>query len=99
MESEDVKRNHENRKLKNIDAISNPKSVAVVGASYDSGKLGFHVLKSLVDGGFAGRIFPINPKKGEILGQEVHSSLKDVPEQVDLALVSRKEDSESHLRR
>ena len=87
MKSEDVKRNHKNRKLKNIDAIFNPKSVAVVGASYDSGKLGFHVLKSLADGGFAGRLFPINPKKGEILGQEVHSSLKDVPEQVDLAVI------------
>ena len=87
MGSEDVKLSYENGKLKNIDAIFNPKSVAVVGASYDSGKLGFHVLKSLIDGEFAGRVFPINPKKGEIMGMEVHASLKDVPDQIDLAVI------------
>ena len=45
---EDVKRNYEDGKLKNIYAIFNPKSVAVVGASYDSGKLGFHFLKFVI---------------------------------------------------
>lgn len=74
-------------RLENIDAIFNPKSVAIVGASHDRGKLGFHVLKSLVDGGFAGRVFPINPKRGEIMGLEVHSSLKEVPDQIDLAVI------------
>ena len=44
---EEAKRNHESTKLKNIDAIFNPKSVAVAGASQDRGKLGFHVLRIL----------------------------------------------------
>jgi len=84
---ETVKRNSGNSKLKNMEAIFNPRSVAVVGASHDPGKLGFHVLKSLTDGEFGGRVFPINPKRGKIMGLEVHASLKDAPDQVDLAVI------------
>ena len=70
-----------------MEAIFNPKSVAVIGASDNPGKLGFHVMKSLSQGGYPGRIFPINPGKHEILGIKAFPSLLHVPEQVDLSIV------------
>ena len=51
-----------------MEAIFNPKSVAVIGASDNQGKLGFHVMKSLTQGKYPGKVFPLNPGKDEILG-------------------------------
>ena len=75
-------------KLRGIDAMFNARSVAVVGASDNEGKLGFRVMKSLIQGGYSGRIFPINPGKPEILGMKSHSSLMHVPDIVDLCVIS-----------
>ena len=75
-------------KLKaNMDSLFNPKSVAVIGASENSGKLGFHVMKSLTKGGFAGKIIPVNPGTAEIMGIKVSTSISDYDGQVDLAIV------------
>jgi acyl-CoA synthetase (NDP forming) len=75
-------------KLKSIDAIFNARSVAVVGASDNERKLGFHVMKSLIQGGYSGSIFPVNPGKGEILGVRSYASLMHVPGTVDLCIIS-----------
>ncbi|MCG2777288.1 MAG: CoA-binding protein [Desulfobacterales bacterium] len=75
-------------KLKaNMDPLFNPRSVAVIGASDNSGKLGFHVMKSLIRGGFAGKIIPVNPGTAEIMGIKVSTSISDYDGQVDLAIV------------
>ena len=75
-------------KLKaNMDPLFNPRSVAVIGASENSGKLGFHVMKSLIKGGFAGKIIPVNPGTAEIMGIKVSASISDYDGQVDLAIV------------
>ena len=74
--------------LKGIDAMFNARSVAVVGASDNEGKLGFHVMKSLTRGGYSGDIFPINPGKREILGAKSYPSLIQVPDVVDLCIIS-----------
>ena len=75
-------------KLKaNMDSLFNPRSVAVIGASENSGKLGFHVMKSLTKGGFAGKIIPVNPGTAEIMGIKVSTSISDYDGQVDLAIV------------
>ena len=71
----------------NMDSLFNPKSVAVIGASENSGKLGFHVMKSLTKGGFAGKIIPVNPGTAEIMGLKVSTSISDYDSQVDLAIV------------
>ena len=52
----------------NIETMFNPEIVAVIGASDNSGKLGFHVMKSLINGGFSGKIIPVNPGSPEIWG-------------------------------
>ena len=66
-----------------------PASVAVVGASTDSAKLGYAVLQNLVEGGFSqrGAVYPINPKAEEILGLKVYPSVLDIPGPVDLAVI------------
>ena len=71
----------------NMDSLFNPKSVAVIGASENSGKLGFHVMKSLTKGGFAGKIIPVNPGTAEIMGIKVSTSISDYDGQADLAIV------------
>lgn len=72
-----------------LEEFFDPKSVAVVGASSSPGKLGYAVLDNLVNGGYAevGKIYPINPKADEILGQKVYPSVLDVPGEIDLAVM------------
>jgi len=64
-----------------------PTSIAIVGASRDPTKRGFRAIEKLLDDGFAGAIYPVNPKESEILGRRAYASLADIPGAVDLALV------------
>jgi acetyl coenzyme A synthetase (ADP forming)-like protein len=72
-----------------LNAFFEPESVAVIGASTNPSKLGFSVLQNLVEGGYAqrGKIYPINPKADEILGQKAFPSIMDVPSKIDLAVI------------
>ncbi len=72
-----------------LEAFFDPKSVAVVGASTSPDKLGYAVLENLVAGGYVdvGKIYPINPKANEILGQKAYPSVKDVPGEIDMAVI------------
>jgi acetyltransferase len=66
-----------------------PKSVAVIGASSNPTKLGHAVLKNLIEGGYAqfGKVYPINPKSKEILNYPTFTSVLEVPDQIDLAVI------------
>jgi acetyltransferase len=64
-----------------------PDSIAVIGASKDPTKRGFRSIEKLIDDGYPGAIYPINPKEPEILGLKCYPSIADVPGPVDLALV------------
>jgi len=64
-----------------------PKSVAVIGASATPSKLGYNVLLNLVEGGFQGKIYPVNPNLNEILGFKCYKSVLDIPDEVDLAVL------------
>ncbi len=70
-----------------LDAFFSPQSVAIVGASRDPEKLGYAVLANLQEGGYSGSLYPINPKADEILGLKAYSSVLDIPDPVDLAIV------------
>ena len=74
-----------NSKLKSLFC---PESVAVIGASNSFDKLGYHVMKSLVEGKYKGRIFPVNPKAREIWDINCYPSLSAVMEPVDLAVIA-----------
>jgi acyl-CoA synthetase (NDP forming) len=64
------------------------RSVALVGASNDRSKWGFIVLRHLIEGGFTGPIYPVNPNEEEILGLKVYRTISDLPEPPDLAVIS-----------
>lgn len=64
-----------------------PQSVAVIGASRDEGKLGHGVLKNLLQYGYKGKVYPINPKADEILGLRAYPSVLEVPGEIDMAVV------------
>jgi acetyl coenzyme A synthetase (ADP forming)-like protein len=66
--------------------IMKPRAVAVIGASNETGKIGNSVMKNLVNGGYQGDIYPINPKGGEVLGLKAFPSITDVPGDVDVAV-------------
>ena len=66
--------------------IMNPKAVAVVGASDGEGKIGNSVMKNIINGGYEGELYPINPKADEILGKKAYKSVKDVPGDIDVAV-------------
>ncbi len=74
-------------KVENLHRLFDPRSVAIIGASKNPGKLGYHVMKSLTEGGFKGGVFPVNPKETELFGVEAYPSVADVPHEVDLAVV------------
>jgi len=64
-----------------------PRGVAVIGASQTPGKIGYTVVKNIVAAGYSGKVYPINPRGGELLGHTVYSRLADTPGPVDVALV------------
>ena len=66
--------------------IMNPRSVAVIGASAEDGKIGNSVMKNLINGGYQGAIYPIHPKAQEILGRKAYPSVLDVAEEIDVAV-------------
>jgi acyl-CoA synthetase (NDP forming) len=66
--------------------IMNPRSVAVIGASAEDGKIGNSVMKNLINGGYQGAIYPIHPKATDILGRKAYPSVLDVQEDIDVAV-------------
>jgi acetate---CoA ligase (ADP-forming) len=75
--------------MNGLDTFFNPASVAVIGASTNSEKLGYAVVKNLLDGGYSnkGKVYPINPTAVEILGFKAYPSVLDVHDPIDLAVI------------
>jgi acetyltransferase len=67
-----------------LDSLFNPKAVAVIGASTKELHIGNRVVKNLLDFGYKGPIYPINPKADEIRGLKAYASILDVPTNVDV---------------
>jgi acetyl coenzyme A synthetase (ADP forming)-like protein len=72
--------------VRQMNRIMRPDAVAVIGASSEDGKIGNSVMKNLINGGYQGDIYPIHPKADEILGRKAYRSVKDVPEEIDVAV-------------
>ena len=64
-----------------------PRSLAFLGASTDPKKWGFRIFSNLLTGGYQGNIYPVNPRGGEVLGKKVYSSIGEIPEVPDLAII------------
>ncbi len=67
--------------------IFSPEGIAIIGASGDPSKLGYSTVKNIIDGGYKGKIYPINPKADEILGLKCYRSVQDIPGNVDVAAI------------
>ncbi|MFP4353131.1 MAG: acetate--CoA ligase family protein, partial [Puniceicoccaceae bacterium] len=73
---------------KSLEKLFKPESIAVIGASRKEGSPGGSVLKNLREGGFRGRLFPVNPKAEEVQDLPCHASLGDIEEAIDLAFIA-----------
>ncbi len=74
------------KKDKDISFFFNPKSIAVIGASETSGKVGNTVLNNIIKSGYKGKIYPINPRSKEIMGIKTYNSVLDVNDAIDIAI-------------
>jgi acetyl coenzyme A synthetase (ADP forming)-like protein len=72
--------------VRDMNRIMKPDAVAVIGASSEDGKIGNSVMKNLINGGYKGEIYPINPSATEIMGRKAYKSVKDVPGNIDVAV-------------
>ncbi len=70
-----------------LDRFFNPGSVAIVGASATDGKPGNEIIRNIVANGYRGKLYPVNPRGGEIMGFRVSRSIGDLPRGVDLAVI------------
>ncbi len=71
-----------------LQAFFAPDSVAIVGASREPGKVGREILDSMIRGGYEGKIFPVNPKAGEIQGLKCYPDLTSIGEPPDLVVIT-----------
>ena len=74
-------------KKKALKALFEPQSIAVVGASRRVEAVGYAIMKNLTEGGYKGKVYPVNPKATEILGIPCVPSVTDIPTVVDLAIL------------
>ncbi|WP_017573587.1 acetate--CoA ligase family protein [Nocardiopsis halotolerans] len=69
-----------------MNRVFKPRSIAIIGASNEPGKIGHSVIKNIVDGGYAGEVYPVNPKAPEVYGRRAYTSVLDIPGEVDVAV-------------
>jgi acetyltransferase len=71
-----------------LDALFNPRCVAVIGASERAGSVGRTLLWNLLRSPFGGTVYPVNPRRHSVLGVHCFASVAEVPEPVDLAVIA-----------
>lgn len=71
-----------------IDKIFSPKSIAVVGASQDTEKIASVILKNVIEGGYNGKVYPINPKYEEIQGRQSFPDILQVKDHIDMVCIA-----------
>ncbi len=70
-----------------LNALFSPSSITIIGASESPDKVGYALLHNIIESGFAGKIYPVNPTKTEILGIRCYKKLESIEEKIDLAIV------------
>ncbi len=73
--------------FKAIRYLMSPSSIAVVGASRTPGKIGHEILKNIIEYGFKGQVYPVNPRATEVLGLKCYPSVSSIGKPVDLAII------------
>ena len=65
-----------------------PKSVAVIGASRNPKKIGYELVSNILSGGYEGKLYPVNPEGADVMGLRSFTSVKQIPGEVDLAIIA-----------
>ena len=73
--------------FRNLDPLFSPRSIAVIGATESRDKPGYAILFNIIKSGFAGKIYPVNPGKDEILGLPCYKNLDVIDGEIDLAVI------------
>src|SRR3989337_1324062 len=71
-----------------METFFNPSSVAIIGATEKTGSLPGIILKNLLDMGFKGKIYPVNPKYGNVFGLKCFPSILDIPDEIALTVIA-----------
>lgn len=74
-------------RLPSLEKIFKPNNVAIIGATEKEGSVGRTIIKNLITNPFGGTIFPVNPKRPNVLGIQAHKSILDIPADIDLAVI------------
>jgi len=77
----------DSRRVKSLEPFFQPKSVAVIGASRTPGKGGYNIIENLLRLGYAGRIYPVNPRARKILGLAAYPNLTGIPQPPELVII------------
>ncbi len=75
-----------------LHTLFDPRSVAVIGASSDPSKVGYALLKNIVDGDPTRAVYPVTLNASEILGKQAYRSIAEVPDDIDLAVIAVRAD-------
>jgi len=70
-----------------IKYLFEPRSIAVIGASQQPGKIGYKIVENIVASGYKGKIYPVNPKGGQLLGVDSYERIEDIKGDVDVATI------------
>ncbi|MHC4633529.1 MAG: CoA-binding protein, partial [Planctomycetota bacterium] len=73
--------------IKNIEPVMNPRSIAVVGATDRPGSVGLAVFRNILDAGFKGLVYPVNPKAKSVQNVKAYPKLSNIPDEVDVAVI------------
>jgi acetyl coenzyme A synthetase (ADP forming)-like protein len=73
--------------MNDLDAIFSPESVAILGASNNPGKVGHDIFANILQGGFQGTLYPVNPKAKSILSVKTFPTIKDIADRIDLSII------------
>lgn len=71
-----------------LDAVFSPRSIAVVGASRRPGKIGYEILRNLIVNEYQGILYPVNPNARSIHGIRAYATVRDIPDPIDLAIIT-----------
>lgn len=70
-----------------LEKLFKPGGIAVVGASSDPNKLGYKLVRNIVEGGFEGKVFPVNIKGSSVHGIDSVRSISDIEDEIDIAII------------
>ena len=77
-----------NKNFSNIKYLFEPRTIAVIGASASPGKIGNKIVDNIINAGYRGKVFPINPNGGELLGYKVYKSLHEITDEIDVVAIA-----------